>query len=74
MSSATPGDDGKLREMIVNFYTIAGESPPSQLKINDKVATVFAEILHEAEKCSRRIAKVPQIGRASCRERVASPV
>ncbi len=59
MSSATPGDENKLKEMIVAFYAVADESPPSQLKINDKVATVFAEMLYETEECSRKMTKVP---------------
>ncbi len=41
MSLATPGDERKLKEMIMVFYAVAGHTPPQQLKINDNVASVF---------------------------------
>ncbi|HFD13549.1 MAG TPA: hypothetical protein ENJ32_13940, partial [Crenotrichaceae bacterium] len=59
MSSATPGDENKLEEMVEAFYAIAGRTPPSQLRINDGVAEVFMEMLREAEKCSKAINHMP---------------
>ncbi len=59
MSSAMPGDENKLKEMIEQFYAIAGLTPPSQLRINDKVAEVFVEMLREAEKCSKPMNYIP---------------
>ena len=59
MSSATPGDENKLKEMIEAFYAFAGQTPSSQLKINDGVAEVFMEMLREAEKCSKAMNHMP---------------
>ncbi len=59
MSSATPGDENKLKEMIEAFYAIAGQTPPSQLQINDKVAEVFVKMLRAAEDCSKAMNYVP---------------
>lgn len=58
MPSASPGQKRKLKEMITNFYAIAGKIPPSQLEINDEVATVFGSMMHETEKCTEAMSYI----------------
>ena len=58
MPSASPGEKQKLRDMITDFYAIAGKTPPSQLQINDEVAVVFASMMRETEKCTKAMSYV----------------